>query len=624
MAGTSVSRIGTAVRRQGVHLGENVLTQRGVLLSTDWFESHVEVIGPTGFGKTRLVLWMFRQLLEIPDAAIIVLSPKGDCVPMARDFAIAAGYTDRLLVFDPGDPEYVMGYNPLKPSQVPVHEHAKSVREALLSAWGQTKIDQTPQLARYLYLALAIAREQSLTLVEAADLLRPGSALRSSLLPRVRDSYLRSRLAEFHALKETRQDEIIASTLARLDAFVMDPAVRHIVTQREQALDIDAVMQGGRILLMNLEINRPLREDDVRLLGRLFVNDLVAHVFARPPQQRRPVFLIIDEVQTFATPELCRVLDQTRELRLGSILVHHNLEQLELEDESRKLVAAVCHNAVTKVVFGGGWIPDLAPLVEHLFLDQFDPKQVKDEITTLECEPVEETRVVPSFGTGVDVTRNEAFTRTSARQRSRSVVTGEQEDEAETEGEQAGETAGAGASEVVLPSGDVLMTTLWNAGNSFGTFNSRTRRRGTSLQESDTSGSTEGEAHQVGKARRVGVNKSISVQPFHAIKKRRVPSSRTFVNKDEFLTKCMQAVHQQPRGHCVAKVPGKPAVFIRVPVVDPPYVSLRLRTLARDKMLAAPCYRKREDVEAEERARDEKAEDSPRPPRARRPIIPKK
>ena len=40
---------------------------------------------------------------------------------------------------------------------LPVATHAKAVREAVRSAWGQSSFDATPQLARLLYLSIAVS-----------------------------------------------------------------------------------------------------------------------------------------------------------------------------------------------------------------------------------------------------------------------------------------------------------------------------------------------------------------------------------------------------------------------------------------------------------------------------------
>jgi hypothetical protein len=173
---------------------------------------------------------------------------------MARDWAFTAGYTKRLLWFDFGD-EQPIGYNPLWQTDLPVATHAKALREAIRSAWGQSSFDQTPQLARLLFLALAVARTLRLTLADAVMMLRSGpsgSSFRQSLLGNLSEPFLYEALSWFDSLNERRQEELSASTLARLEAFVSDPIINRVLTH-PQPLDISAALASNKILVVNLE-----------------------------------------------------------------------------------------------------------------------------------------------------------------------------------------------------------------------------------------------------------------------------------------------------------------------------------------------------------------------------------
>lgn len=384
-----------------VFLGTNTETGSPIWLSRKTLETHLHAIGPTGGGKSRLLLHLFKNLCREPRATIIVLDPKGSLFTMCRDWAISHGLTKRLIFFDPGDPDVVVGFNPLRANGLPWSTHAKSAREGIRAAWGQSaaNFDETPQLQRFLYLCLAATREQDLTLVEAAALLRPGSAMRKAILPRIVDPFVREALEYFDSLSVSRQEELAASTLARLEAFVNDPTIRRIVSQQERALDIGRVLAGHHILLVNLQQYRPLRPDDVTLLGRILVNEIVAHVFARAPSMRTPVYVILDEVQDFATRDLCVALEKGRELGIHCVLAHQNLTQLVGEDGNTYLLDALLNNARTRVVFGGSSVKDLEQiLVKEMLIDRYNPRKVKFETKTLESEPVESTRVSRTRG----------------------------------------------------------------------------------------------------------------------------------------------------------------------------------------------------------------------------------
>jgi hypothetical protein len=197
------------------------------------------------------------------------------------------------------------------------------------------------------------------------------------------------------SLSERRQEELLASSMARLEPFVYDPLIRQVLTSRACSFDFGDVIDNHRIFIANLELYRPWRPDDVILMGRLLINDIISHVFATPKEKRGPVYLLIDEVQNFATRDLCSVLDMGRELGLHCIFAHHHLHQL-MEDQSGYLLHSVLTSARSKAIFGGCSPEDLEIMMKLTMLDQFDPMSVKDEITSLETRYVESTREVHS------------------------------------------------------------------------------------------------------------------------------------------------------------------------------------------------------------------------------------
>ncbi len=385
-------------RKQWLPLGFDLESNQPLRLALNFLTTHLWAVGPPGSGKTRLLLWLFEQLCQIPNATVILINTKGDLGLMARDWAIGHGHTNRLIWFDPQDEERIIGYNPLQPNHLPVATHAKNVREAIRSAWGQGSFDQTAQLARFLFLVLFAVRELTLTLTEALDLLRPGSPTRTALLASISDPYIRQELAYVDGLRADRQDQLLASTLARLQSFVLDPAIRRIITQQTHNLSLSDVTRGSKILILNFELYKPLTLDDIRLLSRFFINDLVAHAFRRPKGQRSPIYLILDEAQNCATTDLCRALDQGRELNLSCLLGNQYLAQLREQEETGLLADSVMKCVRTKILFGGLSTDDLEYLVPEVMIDRFDPWLVKDELKSLELEPVESTREVLTEG----------------------------------------------------------------------------------------------------------------------------------------------------------------------------------------------------------------------------------
>jgi len=612
----SGSGIAWSVSRYGLELGHAVDTKRPVHLRLPWLESGVHILGPTGSGKTRLLLHLFAQLSTLPKSTVVLFNPKGKLGAMARDFVIGHGLTGRLSVFDPSDPDLLPGFNPLRRNGLSVATQAKAVREAILAGHGQTNLDRTQQLARHLLLALYVALERGLTLLEAATLLRSRSLLRAALLADIADPVVRDAMDHFHRQRPERQDELAASTLARLEAALTDPLLRRILTE-PGGLDLGEVIRGHRILIVDIRQYQPFRPTDVKFLGRLLLNDLLAHVFERPGKVD-PVYLLIDEVEMFATEDLCRAFDQGRELGLRTIVSHQHLDQLTLEDGDLRLRSSVMTDARTKIVFGGLPVSQLRELIPDLYLGEFNPLAVKDELTSLECEPVETVRASYTLSSGGSRahtktqssghtegdTRSVAHALARSRGRSQSVSIGHSVSAGEGDFATSGSGVGTSASTTVQPDGTVVssdaLSQIVQTGNGHSsvttTTDSETQTRGLSdaftegetWMQSRSAADTTGEsaAHSIAQSSSLAV----TLTPFHEYRKRRVTSSRTFWTEQEFLTERIKAVLGLPRGSFVVKVPTKLAVQVCAPFVPEPRVGAALNATARARLAMLLSY----------------------------------
>jgi hypothetical protein len=72
-------------RPRGLWLGRDRTGPRAYL-GPQWLKTHVHILGPTGSGKTRLLLHLFKQLVHVPRATVVLVNPKGNLGRMARDY----------------------------------------------------------------------------------------------------------------------------------------------------------------------------------------------------------------------------------------------------------------------------------------------------------------------------------------------------------------------------------------------------------------------------------------------------------------------------------------------------------------------------------------------------------
>jgi len=590
------------LRQEGIFVGTDTATGEPIHLPLSQLGTHLHIMGPPGSGKTRFLLWLFQSLIRVRGATVVLINPKGELAHQARDWTIATGQTDRLTLFDPGQ-EMVLGYNPLRPNDLPVATHAKAVRESIRSAWGQATFDQAPQMARFLYLAILAARQCGLNLVDAAELLRPMSPLRDRVLAQLPVDFTAELLAYLDSLKVSRQEELTASALARLEAFVADPLIRGILTH-EPAVDLGQVLRGRRIFIANLELYRPLRADDVRLLGRLLINDVLSHVFARPPGDRGPVYLILDEVQELATTDLCRVLDLGRELGLHCILAHQHCAQLRDEDQNGHLFHSVMNCARTKAVFGGT-VEDMELFSREFFVEDFDPMKVKDELTSLELDPHETTREVvgrgTSYGYADGSTKGETVTEGIAENvtRSRSWQKGVSHGQGTVMS--SSEASGDGSGTTILPDGQVIYTGSASSGSSHGishvSMTNTTESEGRQVSHGLTKSMSRGQVNTLTTTKSESNSFTRSTVPFYEYKKSRVVSSRTFESLEEFLVVRLQQLKDPPTGHFAIKAPGESARFLRAPWARPAWLDQVKRSAVLDQLYRAPEYFRPRELE---------------------------
>lgn len=190
-------------REGALFLGHDLRDGAPLHLAPKWLRTGIHVLGRTGSGKTRLLLSFVKQLIASTYAAVIVINAKGDFGRMVRDATIAAGQSRRLVFFDPSDSTHICGYNPLHSNDLDPYVQAKAARDAILAGLGQTSLEQTPQLARFLYLALTAARLSNRTMVDALDILLPDSEVRSRVLDDLRDPHLIRALSYYASFERT-------------------------------------------------------------------------------------------------------------------------------------------------------------------------------------------------------------------------------------------------------------------------------------------------------------------------------------------------------------------------------------------------------------------------------------
>lgn len=330
-------------------LGENVHqgARRPVSLSSDQRMKHTYVIGASGTGKSTLLLNMIVQDIG-QGRGVGVLDPHGDLIDQVLGSVPEARVKD-VVLFDPQDTEFPIGFNILSAHSPRERELLASDLVAIFRRFSTSWGDQMNAVFANAILALLESPE--------GGTLRD---LRHFLLDKsYRERYLKTVPDQELVFYWQREFPLLGARaavpiLTRLDAFLRQKTIRHIVAQKENRLDFRTLMDTGQIVLCKLS-QGGIGSENAHLLGALLVAKFHQIAMSRQDTEvsgRKDFFLYLDEFHHFVSPSLEALLAGTRKYRLGLILAHQDLRQMLARD--REVAAAVLTNAATRVCFRVG------------------------------------------------------------------------------------------------------------------------------------------------------------------------------------------------------------------------------------------------------------------------------
>lgn len=324
---------------------------------------HMYVIGKTGTGKTTLLKTMIRQDIDA-GRGLAVFDPHGD---MVEDLVtmIPPERRDDLVYFNVPDPNLDFGYNPL--ANVPPEKRslvASGVLEVFKKLWIDSWGPRLEHLLRNALLALVEIPEATLE-----DVLRllEDRAYRRRVCERISNRRVRDVwLHEYEDYPVRLRGEAAAPIQNKVGAFLADPVIRAILTERKKRLDLRQIMDEGKILLVNLAKGK-IGEDSAALLGALLVSGIEVAALSRADQseeKRCDFYIYLDEFQSFTTLSLASMLSELRKYRVSMVLAHQYLTQLD-----ERVRDAILGNAGTLIAFRVGlWD---AEILEKEFWPEF-------------------------------------------------------------------------------------------------------------------------------------------------------------------------------------------------------------------------------------------------------------
>jgi len=306
---------------------------------------HIYVVGKTGTGKSTLIANMAIDDLK-KGKGLAVIDPHGDLCETLLDYIPSRRIND-VVYLDPSDREHPFALNVFEisnPAQGElVASGVVSIFYKLYSySWG-------PRLEHILRnVVLTLTHVPDATLVDIIKMLT-NKNFRKKIISNLKDeaSY-NFWTKEFLKMPDRLREEAIAPILNKVGQFVSSPLIRRVISQPKSTIDLEKIMNEGKILLVNLSQGR-LGEDNAALLGAMIITKVQLAAMNRVnivEEQRRDFYLYVDEFQNFATDSFIKILSEARKYRLNLCLANQYMAQIGEEVQK-----AVLGNAGTLISF---------------------------------------------------------------------------------------------------------------------------------------------------------------------------------------------------------------------------------------------------------------------------------
>ena len=329
-------------------LGRNVMGGHFECLSQDQRRRHLYSIGSTGAGKTTFLQSLILQDIHL-GRGVCVIDPHGD---MAEEIAncIPRHRVNDVIYFDAGDREHPIGFNPLSgwDSDDQRELVASQIVSTFKGLWRDSWGEWLEYLLKNTLLALLERRGVAISLLSIPRMLEDPE-YRAHILAGVHDPVVKGFWQDyFGGFGNREQHERISSTLNKAGKFVLSPVLRNILGQKRSGFDMTAVMDEGKVLIVNLAKGK-IGEDNANFLGSLIVSDIVGRAMQRadrPEASRRDFHLFIDEFQSLTTDSFATIVSEARKYRLSLAISHQNFDQI-----SPKVLAAILKNTGTLAAF---------------------------------------------------------------------------------------------------------------------------------------------------------------------------------------------------------------------------------------------------------------------------------
>lgn len=327
---------------------------------------HLYVVGQTGTGKTTLLKTMIFSDMQA-GRGLAVIDPHGDLFEELLG-SIPTNRMEDVVVLDASDMQFPVGLNLLECNdeeqrQFVVRE-MRAIMKRLIEDLYQHRASEYTGPIFYQHMQMNM-------LLTMSDFDNPGTLLQFYEIFNHRDYWERWLPLKWKdPMLERWVNEVLPDTdyprrnnpqeasfgeyiNSKFMDFMFDPRLRMIFGQPYSTINLNRIMDEGKILLVNLA-KGSLGEANAQFLGLILMAKIQAAAMSRvkiDPKNRNSFYLYVDEFHSLATENFSVMVSEARKFGVGLILANQFISQIK--DES--IINAIFGNVGTILSFRLGW-----------------------------------------------------------------------------------------------------------------------------------------------------------------------------------------------------------------------------------------------------------------------------
>ncbi|MBI5140252.1 MAG: type IV secretion system DNA-binding domain-containing protein [Candidatus Vogelbacteria bacterium] len=350
---------------------------------------HFYVIGKTGFGKSTLLENMTIQDID-NNNGVGYMDPHGKSAELFLDYIPKERIKD-VIYFAPHDMEYPFAFNVMEDvGKDQRHLVANGLMAAFKKIWPDVWSARMEYISTNIILALLEYPDSTML---GVNRMLSDKAYRNKVVAYITDPSVKSFwVDEYAKYGEKLMAEASASIQNKFGQFISNPLIRNILGQPKSTFNLRDVMDGKKILIMNLSKGQ-MGEINANLIGGMLITKIYLAAMSRAGDSAEaqdklpPFYFFVDEFQSFVNESFKDILSEARKYKLALTIAHQYIEQVPEEVRN-----AVFGNVGTLVTFRVG------PLDAEMFEKVFTPKFLAADLVNLGFAQIYLTLMIDGVG----------------------------------------------------------------------------------------------------------------------------------------------------------------------------------------------------------------------------------